>query len=69
MMRLYRNVRRSRSSAIDGINLGFPAEVPELQMQKHTQSLIRNPDRKKKIELRTLALAQKDIKSGLASAK
>jgi hypothetical protein len=32
-MRLYTKVRRSRSSAIDGINLGSPAEVPELQMQ------------------------------------
>lgn len=31
MMRLYKKVRRSRSSAIEGINFGSPAEVPELQ--------------------------------------
>lgn len=37
MMRLYIKVRRSRSSAIDGINLGSPADVPELQMQKKQQ--------------------------------
>jgi hypothetical protein len=30
MRRLYRYVRRSRSSEMDGINLGSPREVPEL---------------------------------------
>lgn len=35
MIRLYKNVRRSRSSAIEGINLGSPAEVPELQAPWH----------------------------------
>lgn len=33
MIRLYTKVRRSRSSAIDGIILGSPADVPELHAQ------------------------------------
>jgi hypothetical protein len=37
MIRLYKNVRLSRSSAIEGINFGSPAEVPELQASTITQ--------------------------------
>ncbi|KAL3827843.1 hypothetical protein ACJIZ3_016645 [Penstemon smallii] len=33
---LYRKVRRSRSSAMDGTNLGSPADVPELQIEEES---------------------------------
>lgn len=37
MIKLYTKVRRSRSSAIDGINLGSPADVPELLKRRRKQ--------------------------------
>lgn len=45
MMRLYKNVFLSRSSAMEGINFGSPAEVPELQVPWH-QLLISSQKKK-----------------------
>lgn len=42
MMRLYKKVLRLRSSAIEGIILGSPPEVPELQIKCKKHKFIRN---------------------------
>lgn len=41
MMRLYMKVRRSRSSAMDGISFGSPADVPELQADDDGQIILK----------------------------